>query len=599
MSATDTAPVATSRPTRPARAPLLALALIILALVVAVISLLGSNENTIGDYGLISALPPAYFACVAVVVACLFWSLRWSRQNTPVLVVGVMSLVLLVHGAATLIESQARFFVAWVHAGFAESILATGHVTPNFDARFSWPGFFSGGAVLTDVTGVSDPSVWLKWAPVAMVLCYIPPLLAIGRATLPGWRAPWVGVIVFIMADWVGQDYFAPQSVAYIMYLTILAILLTYFRKREPGRLSAVVQGVAGRLPKWLNWPKSMIESGARTLEPPQEAADRNIRIGLLVAICATTVAMVSSHQLTPLILILVLVAMSVLGRLRPWPIFLFIGVAFVGWLSYAAEGFWLGHLDSIFGGFGQVGSSIDSGLSDRVQGSAAHLQVLSDRIYFTLAVWGLAGLGALWMWWHSRRVSVPLLVLTIGPMCTIVVQGYGGEGLLRVFLFSLPGACMLIAALVSSTTKAPHPRTLVIAVLVMMLTFPVFVVAKWGNEDFERVTTSDVELYSELFRVAPIGSTIINVGLGGPGGFRNTNNWQYKPLDITWPLPPVKTLNSDIGTNPVGTYVVIDRPQVASGVANSSFPRDWGAQMTAEFVLEGRITHDLVPEGP
>ncbi|MEI6623478.1 MAG: hypothetical protein WCP28_16400 [Actinomycetes bacterium] len=588
MTTTDVAAATESTATRASRAPLVAFVLLAVSLIVGVISLSRSDENAIGAYGLISALPPVYFGCVAVVIACLFWSLHWSKQHTPVLVVGIIALVVLVHGAATLVESQARFFVAWLHAGFIESILATGHVTTSFDARFSWPGFFSGGAVLTEITGVSDPTVWLKWAPVAVVLCYVPPLLAIGRATLPGWRAPWVGAIVFVLADWVGQDYFAPQSIAYIMYLTILAILLTYFRKRDPARLSALVQGIATRLPRLLNWPKSMIESGNRELEPPQTPATRSARIGLLIVICAITVAMVSSHQLTPLILILVLVALTILGRLRPWPIFLFIGVAFVGWLSYAAEGFWSGHLDSIFGGFGQVGSSVNSGVADRVQGSPEHLHVLSDRIYFTLFVWGVAGLGLLWTWWRTRRISVPLLVVTIGPMCTIVLQSYGGEGILRVFLFSLPGACMLIAGLVSSTTARPRATILIAAAVAVMLTFPGFLIAKWGNEDFERVSTGDVELYAHLFQVAPVGSTIVNIGLGGPGGFRDINNWLYKDLTITWPLPPVSTLTADIGTNPLGTYIVIDRPQIASGIANSGFPATWGATLATDLVASG-----------
>ena len=50
---------------------------------------------------------------------------------------------------------------------------------------------------------------------------------------------------------------------------------------------------------------------------------------------------MVSSHQLTPVVLIVVLAALAALGRFRPWPFPFLVGVIMIGWLSYAAEPFW------------------------------------------------------------------------------------------------------------------------------------------------------------------------------------------------------------------------------------------------------------------
>ena len=38
---------------------------------------------------------------------------------------------------------------------------------------------------------------------------------------------------LFPLANWVGQDYFSPQSVAYLLYLAFLFILVVPLRSRD------------------------------------------------------------------------------------------------------------------------------------------------------------------------------------------------------------------------------------------------------------------------------------------------------------------------------------------------------------------------------
>ncbi len=559
---------------------------ILAALVVGVFVLSRSDENAIGAYGLIQALPITYFIAVFVILGVLINALRWRRQPTAVMSTGLVSLFVLVHGSAVLMESEARFPVAWLHASFAESIISMGNTTPSLDARFSWPGFFSGAAALTELTGVSSPAVWLKLAPIVLPLCYLPLLLAIGRATLKGWRAPWIGVVVFVMSDWVGQGYFAPQTVAYIIYLAFVAIVLTYLRRRDPGRLSVAAQGWSSRAPRGLGWFGSIVRSSDRDGEPAEFVADPAMRIGLLALLAGLTFALVSSHQLTPVILIVTLAALAVLGRLRPWPIVAFVGVAMLGWLSYGAEPFWIGHLSQIFGGIGQVDAIVGSGVSERLRGSEAHLLVLDVRIVFALLVWGLAAFGAWRLWRVGRTVSVALLVLTLAPGFLIVAQSYGGEGLLRVFFFSLPGAAMLIAGLVSPRPSPPNARTLTALLVAITLSFPLFLIAKWGNEDFERISSQDLQLRQEVHQLAPPGSTIVDLGYGGPVSYQGLT--AYNKINLvpdSWPIADVAKVNELIGANPIGTYIVIMRPQVAYGVENDGLSPQFAEQLVAMLI--------------
>ncbi len=568
----------------------IALALLALALLLGVWSLATSDENAIAGLGLVDALPAIYYGSVVAIIAIVLLALRSKEQPTAVLAAGLVAIVVLVHGAAAILESAARFPVAWLHAGITDSILTTGTAAQNYDARFSWPGFFSGAAVLTDVTGVSSPTVFLRWAPIVMVLCYLPPLLSIGRSTLPGWRAPWLGVLIFLLADWVGQDYFAPQTVAVILYLTIIAIALRYLRGCEPRRLSRWIQRRASLpAPRGLGWVAGLIRAGDRQVEPPTQPTSTRFRAWLLVLLTLLSVAMVSSHQLTPVVLIVVLAALAALGRFRPWPFPFLVGVIMIGWLSYAAEPFWSGHLNEIFGGIGDAAQVVDSGSTDRVGGSPDHLFVLQIRMIMALSVWGLAGLGALRMWLSGKRVSVPLLVMTAGPGFLIATQSYGGEGLLRVFLFSLPGAAMLITGLVLPKPKLPSWTTLVLSFVASLLIFAMFLFARWGNEDFERVSAADVALQQEFYRVAPLGATLVTFSIGGPATYQNLTDYEYgSNLVADFPFKNIKAINTYVGTNPKGTYLLINQQAVADGVANQDLPPDSGELLVAQLIKSG-----------
>lgn len=568
--------------------PVRLFAAIILAVVVGVVVLARSDQNAVGEYGLIQALPVLYYVAVLVVLVAMALALSRTRQSVLVLATGAAALVLLIQGSATIVEDQARFPVAWLHAGFIESITSLGHTTPSFDARFSWPGFFSGAGVLTELTGVpGGATFWIRWAPVVLTLAYLPSLLVIGRATLRGWRAPWIGLIVFVFVDWVGQDYFSPQTVAFVLMLAFLAIVLTWFRKREPGRLSNRLQAWADRGSWRSSWGvAAIVRCGKRELEPTSRDARVPVRLGLLLGLVMITFALVASHQLTPAVLIATIGVLAIFGRFRPWPLVGFTGVAMVGFVSYAAYAFWSGHLGEIFGGIGHFGAVVDSGVSDRIEGSEAHLQVLDVRIAFALLVWLLAVAGAVRLWRSGAIVSVTLLVLMITPVFIAGTQGYGGEGILRMFFFSLPGASLLIAGLISPTASAPSGRVLLAVVVVICLSFPPFLLAKWGNEDFERISTQDVELEAALYQIAPLGSTLGGLGYGGPGPYQDLTEYSYAPgLLSSWPVTDVAKVNSILGDNPIGTYLSISRPEVAYGVVNDGLPANFADALIAMMV--------------
>jgi len=55
--------------------------------------------------------------------------------------------------------------------------------------------------------------------PLAMDLLCLVPMGMIASRMRASWRAKWFAVFIFSVGNWVGQDYFSPQSLNYLLYL--------------------------------------------------------------------------------------------------------------------------------------------------------------------------------------------------------------------------------------------------------------------------------------------------------------------------------------------------------------------------------------------
>ena len=66
-----------------------------------------------------------------------------------------------------------------------------------------------------------------------------------------------------------------------------------------------------------------------------------------------------------------------------------------------------------------------------------------------SLSMWGLALIGA-WVRRRSKRTVLTLLILAFSPFLLLALIAYGNEGILRVYLFSLPWTAALAASAVA-----------------------------------------------------------------------------------------------------------------------------------------------------
>ncbi|MFD8718253.1 lipopolysaccharide biosynthesis protein [Streptomyces sp. NPDC059629] len=528
--------------------------------------------DRMGGLGLISVLPLPTLVGAALLIT-VFAALLWlRREHKALLLVTLLATVVSLHALPAVIETEPRFPTAWQHLGFIDYIDRTGSAVPDLDARWSWPGFFAAAAFIGKACGVTDFAEVIRWWPTFIQLAYLAPMFLLVRSLRASWRAKWTGIWIFVLCGWVGQDYFSPQGFTYLLYLVFVAILLVWFRAPH------------------VIWTK--YRPGEAEVEP----ADRRQQAVLLVVLIGLFAATVPAHQLTPFVMLGVLAALVLIGRseLRGLPILF--GVVAAVWLGFMAEPYWSGHFNELFGGVGGVGSNVTTSVSGRIQGgSSTHKLVLYVRVLLagsmmTFAVWG---------WWRRRFHRYrerSLLVLTFVPFLGFGMQSYGGEMALRVFMFALPGAALLAALALFPRTGATEKErekdrvslAPVAALLVGLLLMGGFLVARWGNESFERVRPGEVAAMDYVYahdkptvRLLWLSNDTANdVTPAIPWGAKDMERVDYVPtLAPTDPVlvsSLVKALK-DAGPN---SYLMINRSQVTYLQMDAGYSATWESRL-------------------
>lgn len=474
------------------------------------------NESDVGSWGLIQALPPLWYVAPGVLTLSFFATLFLAERPSRLLCAAHLAgLVVLLHGAPGFLHNEPRFATAWLHVGFTGHILRFSEAATDVDARFSWPAFFVTAATLAGASGLHSALAFLRWAPILVVWAYLPSLYAIGRHLTDSPKATWLGLWLFVLVNWVGQDYFAPQSLGVVMYFAIVAILVACFRSARPLRL-----GPLGRLShRWFGWDGR-----------PDVELDTRTRILLVGALVLASFALAMSHQLTPIMLAFATTLLVIVGRLRLFMLPVVVALFTLGWISIAAKAFWLGHLDTIFGGVGEVDNVVGAGVGARIGGSVVREQIVNLRVGTALVTWILLVVCFIALW-IARRPPLTLAILAVAPMAAIL-QHYGDEGVLRIFLFSCPFATLVIAQALVTLSHARilgHVRRFrpveVVAMVTALALVPVFLIARYGNESFERVTTDEVKAVTWLYDEAPDGSVIVSVAHPIP--------WRFVPRSV------------------------------------------------------------------
>ncbi len=504
--------------------------------------------RNMSDLGLVSVLPHATILLLFLLTASFSVSLARRPLRPFVPLIHVVTLIVMLFGITAFLEPVARFSTVYTHVGIINYIAGRGSVDPNIDAYFNWPGFFALGALITKAAGFRSALAMAAWGPLLYNLLAMAPLAMIFRWASDDRRVTWLGLWAFYSTNWIGQDYISPQATAYVLWLTILAALLTWFTPR-PAALAAtpsfrrLVRLVAPRrvlllTPLRLRVLALRLRLRVRRLVHATLSSDQNQagargsavqRVGLVLLIVVLYGAILTGHQLTPVPALLTVIGLALFARIETRGLSVIMAVLLAAWLSFMTTGYLAGNLSTLAGAVGSLSTNVGTGVAGRLAGSPEHEFIVNIRLIATAAIWLLAAAGFLRRV-RARRLESAFVVVGVAPLLLPVFQSYGGEVFLRVYLFALPAVAFFIAALALPSASAGRtwPTFAAIAVVGCVL-LGVFQYTSYGNERLDAFTKGDAATVQAFYRIAHRGSTVYAGTYNLPWRYRDYAGYNYQ----------------------------------------------------------------------
>ena len=434
-----------------------------LAVALALVGIAGASLQLNG-YGLAPSLAWPYYAGLACLP--LASGVEWLRGNQArgwMIVVHVVLFVVIVWSTPLLLEGTPRFRTSYTNYGYVDPVLGGVGLLRDRFIYHNWPLFPVGMATFLRTVNVSPYAIMAAF-PLAATLSYLLPLAgilrtiassqaareaaAVGRRAVP-LSALWpAGLWTFAVFNWTSQDYFSPQSVAFLIFLCWVYVLV---------RVSLRQQGAVN-------------------------VTDAALLVGLFTLIVLT-------HVLTSLEALGVLGALTISGLVRRRTLLLTCGLIFMVWQLNAAGPFFSFYADRLHASLFDISDFVEVNVRSRVTGSLEHAQIALLRMGTSAAVFALAGAATLpALLKRPWPAAVPFAIaFLVGVAIVAPASVYGGEMLIRVLLFSLP----LLGGLVVIGLRRRVFRLAFLGLLTVMA--PLHILTHYGNELHDYVSPGEI----------------------------------------------------------------------------------------------------------
>ncbi|MFJ3442708.1 glycosyltransferase [Streptomyces sp. NPDC086081] len=542
-----------------------------------------TDVSRLDDYGLVTALHPALWAGLVVLTAGFWFTVRDPRRPGAWAAAYVLGLLVFERATQAVLYPTPLYAWAWKHDAVIDHLLTAGGLQTaeqvgDMAVYDQWPGFFAAQAALVRLLGVESSAMFMAWWPLASSLMLLLPLLLIYRTFTEDRRLIWTAVWLFYVANWVGQDYFSPQSVAYALHVGVLAVVLRRFG-RSAGRRGRPRQAV---------W---------------------TVVLTLLIT------AIVISHQLTPGMLAVCLLALCLSRRYRDWVPVVTTVVIFLAWCLTAALPFLSAAMPDMIRSVGDIGANVETGYGATPTGTGAIATSWAARL-LSGSVLLLAAAGVLRQRVLRHRAR-PLLLIAAAPLPMFAASSYGSEMIFRVLLFMLPGAAFFAAAAIlpkvrtlaaaeaaeaaetaEATARAGYGRRPALArggrlragtwvpLAALLGGTLAFVPAYSGKDRINYFPPQEVALVRQLFDQAPPGSLVVAANRNYPLAYDS-----YGSVGHYWFLDdarshvdrivrdPAATLAADMAgvERPARAYFLLTQGQLANSEMNGQLT---GAQL-------------------
>jgi hypothetical protein len=555
-----------ARPVPSAAAPeaeslwLVHLSLLAMAAVLWVASVRAVRLDDMAGLGLLDALPATYFVAIAVLTLGFLVAHSQDRAHPALPWMYILALIWVLHGTTPFLYDEPRYAWTYKHLGVINVIGASGVADRSVDIYMNWPGFFALNAWFSRVTGVA-PIHYAEWSQVFFGVTYVLALRFALRGLTDDDRLVWRATWLFVLGNWVGQDYLAPQAFGFLLSLLVIGLCLR-------GTPSAARSSRDRRWRQRLDALGARLGAGRVASCPPRAvllARERLVAGGLCYA------AIVVSHQLSPVMAIMAATAIWLLTRRIPWWVPLGMALLNMGWVVLAWP-----YIEGRFDLLSFDPLQLPGGHYSRSHALAGFAWV--TRASFTLSAI-LATLAVVGLIRRLRAGHWDLAGVGLIAAATLIVLGqdYGGEIMLRVYLFGLPWLAFFAAAALQPTRTGWPPSLRAhwrLAGAAAVLT-PLLLVTYFGPELQNRVDRDDVAISAWYEEHAPAGSLLLFV----------TPN---VPNRLTDRYPKLLVPSEDYNPN------LTDKPGFR---ANGIGPED--VRAIAQTIEENRAPHSFIVVSP
>jgi hypothetical protein len=436
------------------------------------------HVNPVASFGFLTSISLTWYAGLLLLVAAIALASEGSEAR---IAAPVLMLILAVTITPAIVYGEPSSQSAVKHVQLIQQILQVHRLHPDY-LYYAYSGFFDGMAWLCQLAHVGNPiGLATYWPALIGVLGAVELRFLFGRVIRSGRRC-WIGVIIAMLANSVGQNYFSPQAEAFVVAIGACALVI----------------------------------SGRRELATP-----RAVRITLIIV---AGLGLAVTHELTPYIVGGVLIVLGVFRVVSPrWAALALIvpAGAWAGLHRHALTGFIslsnLGDLSN----FKPPRTIAAPGLArESIVALSTDALVAGVLILVGLAVVGLArNLRRPGAWGFIFAAGVGLVFIAINP--------YGDEGIFRATLFAIPWLTLIgLAAVRKASWRWPGVAVLATVYLACYL------ITSFALDPGDVVRASDVQALELYIRDAPPGS--YHLEIASTGDLPTTLNAQQHNLNWT-----------------------------------------------------------------
>ncbi|MCH7584934.1 MAG: hypothetical protein IH941_07220 [Acidobacteria bacterium] len=518
--------------------------------------------DAMSGLGLLSVLPWTGYAALIVLTISYFVGVHQGRSVLEMtLHIGV--LIVIFHATPALLSGTVRYSWAWKHIGIVDFIQRNGLVDPDIgvlDVYHNWPSAFGMAAFLTELAGFKTAASFAAWAPTVFNGLFVAALISIFGSLTSNRRIVWTAAWLFVVTNWVGQDYFSPQAFAFFLYLVTIGILLRWFSKRPPVVVLSWAERFRLRVLRGTQVLRLILREGrvvgtaATTISHSDQEASTSLEdaaksdhargrilattlrgqrqtrlmFGIILVILA---AIITSHPLTPMMLIVGLSGLVVVGvgAARMLPIV--VAALTAVWMLTGASSFVTRQFKAVTEVTGSVTSNISATFLDLSSAAVSQVVIAWMGRSLVTAVVVLAAFGIV-RWIRGGVFDLRPLVLLIAPLLMVVGGSYDGEAVFRVYLFALPFAAFLGAhVFYPERAGEASTRAAAAAIGVGLVLMTGFLFAYFGKEDQYTFSLDEVRAAEFIYAGAPDGTLLIEGSPNYPSKFVFYERFVYVPI--------------------------------------------------------------------